>query len=111
MQEGRPVIIPGDGTSLWTVTFNTDFAIGYTGLMGNRHAIGEAFQITGDEMTDSPWYTVSGLTKNAYYDFRLKANGDGGATWLSSDFSATITKKTRKALLRKERSEKFAGSR
>ena len=49
MLEGKPVIIQGDGTSLWTVTFNSDFAIGYTGLMGNRHAIGEAFQITGDE--------------------------------------------------------------
>ena len=49
MIEGKPVIIQGDGTSLWTVTFNRDFAIGYTGLMGNRHAIGEAFQITGDE--------------------------------------------------------------
>ena len=49
MQEGKPVIIPGDGSSLWTVTFNTDFAIGYTGLMGNRHAIGEAFNITSDE--------------------------------------------------------------
>ena len=49
MQEGKPVIIQGDGTSLWTLTYNSDFAIGYTGLMGNRHAIGEAFQITGDE--------------------------------------------------------------
>ena len=49
MLKGKPVIIQGDGTSLWTMTFNTDFAIGYTGLMGNRHAIGEAFQITGDE--------------------------------------------------------------
>ena len=49
MLEGKPVIIQGDGTSLWTLTFNTDFAIGYTGLMGNRHAIGEAFQITCDE--------------------------------------------------------------
>lgn len=49
MQEGKPVIIHGDGTSLWHLTFNTDFAIGYTALMGNRHAIGEAFQITGDE--------------------------------------------------------------
>ncbi len=49
MREGKPVIIQGDGTSLWTMTFNTDFAVGYTGLMGNRHAIGEAFQITGDE--------------------------------------------------------------
>ena len=49
MLEGKPVIIHGDGTSLWTVTFNEDFAVGYTGLMANRHAIGEAFQITGDE--------------------------------------------------------------
>ncbi len=49
MMEGKPVIIQGDGSSLWTLTFNTDFAVGFTGLMGNRHAIGEAFQITGDE--------------------------------------------------------------
>ncbi len=50
IQEGKPVLIQGDGTSLWHLTFNTDFAIGYTALMGNRHAIGEAFQITGDEV-------------------------------------------------------------
>lgn len=50
MQEGKPVIIQGDGSSLWAVTFNSDFAVGFTGLMGNRHAIGEAFQITGDEI-------------------------------------------------------------
>ena len=49
MMEGKPVLTQGDGSSLWTVTFNSDFAIGYTGLMGNRHAIGEAFQITSDE--------------------------------------------------------------
>ncbi len=47
--DGKPVIIPGDGSSLWTLTFNTDFARGFAGLIGNRHAIGEAFQITGDE--------------------------------------------------------------
>ncbi len=50
MQEGKPVIIQGDGTSLWHLTFNEDFAIGYAGLIGNRHAIGEAFHITGDEV-------------------------------------------------------------
>ena len=50
MLDGKPVIIQGDGTSLWHLTFNEDFAIGYTALMGNRHAIGEAFQITGDEV-------------------------------------------------------------
>ena len=50
MLEGKPVIMHGDGSSLWTVTFNEDFATGFTGLMANRHAIGEAFQITGDEV-------------------------------------------------------------
>lgn len=49
MMDGKPVIIQGDGTSLWTLTFNSDFAVGFISLMGNRHAIGEAFQITGDE--------------------------------------------------------------
>lgn len=49
MLQGKPVIIHGDGTSLWTMTFNTDFAKGFVGLMGNVHAIGEAFQITSDE--------------------------------------------------------------
>ena len=41
MLEGKPVIVHGDGTSLWTMTFNTDFARGCVGLMGNVHAIGE----------------------------------------------------------------------
>ncbi|MDD6327596.1 MAG: SDR family oxidoreductase [Lachnospiraceae bacterium] len=49
MLEGKPVIVHGDGTSLWTMTHNTDFAKGFIGLMGNAHAIGEAFQITSDE--------------------------------------------------------------
>lgn len=49
IREEKPVIIQGDGSSLWTLTFNTDFALGFVGLMGNPHAIGEAFQITSDE--------------------------------------------------------------
>ncbi|MBO4754477.1 MAG: SDR family oxidoreductase [Bacteroidales bacterium] len=49
MLEGKSVIIPGDGTTLWTVTHNSDFAKAFVGLMGNKHAIGETFQITGDE--------------------------------------------------------------
>ena len=48
MMEGKPVIMHGDGTSLWTITFNEDFAKAFIGLMGNPHAIGEAFQITSD---------------------------------------------------------------
>ncbi len=50
MMDGKRVIVPGDGTSLWTLTHSSDFAVGYTGLMGNPHAYGEAFNITGDEV-------------------------------------------------------------
>ncbi|MCQ2417614.1 MAG: SDR family oxidoreductase [Oscillospiraceae bacterium] len=46
IREGKPVIIHGDGTSLWTITHNSDFAKGYVGLIGNPKAIGEAFHIT-----------------------------------------------------------------
>ncbi|MGO4537849.1 SDR family oxidoreductase [Paenibacillus sp. 2TAB19] len=49
MLEGKPVIIHGDGTSLWTMTHNSDFAKGFIGLMGNIHAIGESVHITSDE--------------------------------------------------------------
>ncbi len=49
MIEGKPIIIHGDGTTLWTMTYNTDFAVGFIGLMGNPHAIGESFHITSDE--------------------------------------------------------------
>ena len=48
IMEDKPVIIHGDGTSLWTITFNEDFAKGFIGLIGNPRAIGEAFQITSD---------------------------------------------------------------
>ncbi|MDR0412384.1 MAG: SDR family oxidoreductase [Dysgonamonadaceae bacterium] len=49
MMEGKPVIIHGDGTSLWTMTHSSDFAKGFVGLTGNLHALGEAVQITSDE--------------------------------------------------------------
>ena len=50
MMEGKRIIVPGDGSSLWTITFNEDFAKGFIGLMGNPHAIGEAVHITTDEV-------------------------------------------------------------
>lgn len=49
IKEGKQVIIHGDGTSLWTLTHNSDFAKGFVGLMGNCHAIGQVYQITSDE--------------------------------------------------------------
>jgi len=49
MMEGKPVIVHGDATSLWTMTSARDFAVGFVGLMNNIHAIGETYQIMSDE--------------------------------------------------------------
>jgi len=50
MRKGQKVIVPGDGTSLWVNTHNTDFAKGLVGLLGHEQAIGHAFHITSDEV-------------------------------------------------------------
>jgi len=50
IKRARKVIVPGDGTSLWVLTWNADFALGFLGLLGNEQAIGEAFHITSDEV-------------------------------------------------------------
>ena len=63
MREGRPVIVHGDGTSLWTLTHSDDFAVAFTGLIGNPAAIGEAFTITG---THAPtWNQIYGWLADA----------------------------------------------
>ena len=49
MLDGKPVLVPGDGTTLWPLTHSRDFAKGFEGLMGNIQAIGEAVHITSDE--------------------------------------------------------------
>ena len=58
MRRGLPVVVQGDGTSLWTITHSEDFAKGFIGLCGNQQALGEAFHITSDEV----------LTWNQIYD-------------------------------------------
>jgi nucleoside-diphosphate-sugar epimerase len=65
MRQDKPVIVHGDGTSLWTLTHNTDFAVGLVGLLGNPHAIGDTFHITSDE-----W-----LSWNQIYTLLAKAAG------------------------------------
>ncbi len=45
----KPIVVPGDGTSFWTLTHNTDFAKAFVGLMGKRQAVGHSFHITSDE--------------------------------------------------------------
>lgn len=93
IKEGKPVIIHGDGTSLWTLTHNTDFAKGFAGLMGNIHAIGEAVQIMSDESVTwnqiyeciarslgvklNPVYAASSyLAAHSDYDFTGSLIGD-----------------------------------
>lgn len=56
MLSGKPVIVHGDGTTLWTLTHSSDFAKAFVALMGNPHAIGEEFHITSDEAIT--WNTV-----------------------------------------------------
>ena len=63
IKEGKPVIIHGDGSSLWTITHNSDFAKGYVGLIGNPKAIGQAFHITSDESVS--WNRIYGAIADA----------------------------------------------
>ncbi len=49
MRRGAPVVVHGDGTSLWTLTHHTDFARAFTGLLGLPAAVGETVHITSDE--------------------------------------------------------------
>lgn len=93
MQLGKPVIVHGDGTGLWTMTHNSDFAKAFVGLMGNVHAIGENYQITSDETLTwnqiyqtiadclgveyKPYYVASDfLDAASRYDFRGGLIGD-----------------------------------
>jgi nucleoside-diphosphate-sugar epimerase len=84
MQQGKKVLIQGDGSSLWALTFNSDFAVGFTGLMGNKHAIGEAFQITGDEILtwDQIYRTIADALGVEYKPYHV-----------SSEFLSDVGKK------------------
>ncbi|MBX3082034.1 MAG: SDR family oxidoreductase [Anaerolineae bacterium] len=50
LKKGKPIIVHGDGSSLWVVTHAEDFARGFLGLVGHPQAIGHAFHITSDEV-------------------------------------------------------------
>ena len=84
MQEGKPVLVQGDGSSLWTLTWNEDFARGFIGLLGNPKAIGEAFQIMSDEQ----------LTWNQIYQCVANALGvTFKPYYVSSEFLAAVAPK------------------
>ena len=84
MMEGKPVLVQGDGSSLWTLTWNEDFARGFIGLLGNPKAIGEAFQIMSDEQ----------LTWNQIYQSVANALGvTFKPYYASSEFLAAVSPK------------------
>ena len=56
MRRGLPVVVPGDGTSLWTLTHSRDFAVAFVGLFGDPRTLGQAFHITADEAL--PWNRI-----------------------------------------------------
>lgn len=79
IKKGLPVVVQGDGTSLWTLTHADDFAIGLLGLFGNSLALGEAFHITSDEV----------LTWNQIYQTVAQATGfDANIVHIPSDYIA-----------------------
>lgn len=84
MMENKPVIIQGDGSSLWTLTWNEDFARGFIGLIGNPKAIGEAFQIMSDEQLT--WTQIYQCVANAL-DVELKPY------YVASEFLAQVAPK------------------
>jgi len=49
LMQNKPVILHDDGTSLWTLTYHRDFALGFSGLPGRDEAIGQTFHITSDQ--------------------------------------------------------------
>ena len=84
MIDGKPVVVQGDGSSLWTLTWNEDFARGFIGLLGNPKAIGEAFQIMSDES----------LTWNQIYKCVADALGVAfHPYYVSSEFLAAVAPK------------------
>jgi nucleoside-diphosphate-sugar epimerase len=63
MRDGKPVVVHGDGTSLWTITHNTDFAVAFDGLLRRPEAVGDTFHITGDHAPT--WNQIYGWLADA----------------------------------------------
>ena len=90
MRKGKPVVVHGDGTSLWTITYNRDLAKGLVGLFGNKDAIGEAFHITSDEVLD--WDRI-------YMYLAHAAGVDANLVHIASDYLGTFDPALRESLL------------
>lgn len=81
MKRGLPIIVHGDGTSLWTLTHAEDFARGFLGLLGNREALGQAFHITSDEV--QTWEQI-------YQTIAEALNVEANVVHVPSDFISRV---------------------
>lgn len=63
MRRGAPVLVHGDGLSLWTLTHHRDFAEGFVGLLGHDGALGQAVHVTSDEVLT--WDAIVGALADA----------------------------------------------
>ncbi len=61
MLERKPIVIPGDGETLWTLTYNWDFAGAFLDILGNRDAFGETFHLTSEKI-----YSWNEITRSIY---------------------------------------------
>jgi nucleoside-diphosphate-sugar epimerase len=96
--KGKKIIIHGDGTSLWVLTHNSDFAVGFIGLFGKKEALGEAYHITSNELlTWNQIYKMMadelGVQLNPVHipsDFIAKYNPEHGAGLLGDKAHSVI---------------------
>jgi nucleoside-diphosphate-sugar epimerase len=63
MRAGKSVVVHGDGTSLWTMTHQRDFAVGLVGVLGNQSTIGQSYHITSDELLS--WNQIYSMVAQA----------------------------------------------
>jgi nucleoside-diphosphate-sugar epimerase len=90
MRQGKPVVVHGDGTSLWTLTHHEDFARAFVGLLGNARAIGDTFHITSDEWLS--WNQIHLLLARA-------AGAEAKLTYLPSHIIAKVDREWGDSLL------------
>jgi len=89
MRAGKPVVVHGDGTSLWTLTHSSDFAKALVGILGLPQAVGDSFTITSDEYL--PW--------NRIYELFAEAAGAPQLVHIASDTIAAAAPEDGASLL------------
>jgi nucleoside-diphosphate-sugar epimerase len=90
MRRGQKVVVPGDGTAVWTVTHSRDFALGLVGLLGSSKAIGEAFHVTSDEAL--AWNRI-------YEEIASAAGATPDLVHMASEYIAVVSPKDAGTLL------------